>query len=410
MKKWIFSLAIGLVSTFGQAQDSLSVLFIGNSYTASNNLPAMINSVANSFGDQISWIAQSPGGATLANHAANNTTYTNISANSWDYVVLQAQSQEPSFPDNQVDTQTIPYAIQIADSVYANRFCSEVMMFMTWGRKDGDPQWAPISTFEGMNGRLRSAYMRMADSVQGSVSPVGSAWAWVRANYPSLGDSLYVGDGSHPSVAGSYLIACTFYASLFRENPIGSSYTAGLSNTTIGILQQAAALTVLDSLDQWNLRPLSEHTQAAFTHILNGNTVDFTNESTKAQFYAWDFGDGATSTDENPSHTYSISGTYTVSLIASSECDSDTSFISLTMSVNGILEEGSEAKIQYLGEGIYHFEFTEGNGFEQLSSMDGRILLFSQGITEVDLSSYGKGIYILQDAKGGVYRLPYLTD
>ena len=38
------------------------------------------------------------------------------------------------------------------------------MMFMTWGRENGDPQWTPISTFEGMNDRLRSAYLRFADS------------------------------------------------------------------------------------------------------------------------------------------------------------------------------------------------------------------------------------------------------
>jgi hypothetical protein len=157
MKKWIFSLVIGMTTLSMQAQNSLSVLFIGNSYTASNNLPGMITSVANSFGKDLTWLAQTPGGATLSTHAGNASTYTNINSNTWDYVVLQAQSQEPSFSDNQVNTQTIPYAKQLADSVFANHFCSEVMMFMTWGRKDGDPQWAPISTFEGMNSRLRAA-------------------------------------------------------------------------------------------------------------------------------------------------------------------------------------------------------------------------------------------------------------
>ena len=121
---------------------------------------------------------------------------------------MQAQSQEPSFPDSQVDTETIPYAMQMADSVYANHYCSKVMMFMTWGRENGDPQWGPISTFNGMNTRLRNAYVRMADSVQGSVGPVGSAWRVVRELDPSI--QLYSGDGSHPSVAGTYLAACTF--------------------------------------------------------------------------------------------------------------------------------------------------------------------------------------------------------
>jgi len=45
-------------------------------------------------------------------------------------------------------------------------------------------------------------------------------------------------------------------------------------------------------------------------------TINFTNSSENAKSYAWDFGDGATSTDENPSHTYEAVGDYTVSLKA----------------------------------------------------------------------------------------------
>jgi PKD repeat protein len=252
--------------------------------------------------------------------------------------------------------------------------------------------------------------MRMADSVQGSVSPVGSAWAWVRANYPSLGDSLYISDGSHPSLTGSYLIACTFYASLFRENPIGSSYTAGLSNTTVGILQQAAAMTVLDSLDQWNLRPLSEHTQAAFSHVQNGNTVDFDNASTKAQFYAWDFGDGNSSTAENPSHTYATQGTFVVSLVASSACDSDTSTMTITTGVNGLETQTQHARISYVGKGKFHVEYMNDNAHAALFSADGSQLKLDPAQEIIDLSSFGKGIYLLRDQRGTVHRLPYLAD
>ena len=45
-------------------------------------------------------------------------------------------------------------------------------------------------------------------------------------------------------------------------------------------------------------------------------TINFKNESQNVDSYSWDFGDGEVSTEENPSHTYAASGTYTVVLIA----------------------------------------------------------------------------------------------
>ena len=50
----------------------------------------------------------------------------------------------------------------------------------------------------------------------------------------------------------------------------------------------------------------------------------FTYTSNNADTYEWMFGDGNTSTDENPNHTYTDVGTYTVTLIATNECGSDT--------------------------------------------------------------------------------------
>ena len=54
------------------------------------------------------------------------------------------------------------------------------------------------------------------------------------------------------------------------------------------------------------------------------HTVNFTNMSTNAVTYTWDFGDGETSTDEDPSHTYTEAGTYTITLFADGgDCGSD---------------------------------------------------------------------------------------
>ena len=55
---------------------------------------------------------------------------------------------------------------------------------------------------------------------------------------------------------------------------------------------------------------------AGFTYSLNGLTVNFFNTSTDAVSYLWDFGDGATSIEMNPVHTYAVQGCYNVTLTA----------------------------------------------------------------------------------------------
>lgn len=389
--------ALTLLSFGSIAQDSVSVLFIGNSYTAYNSLPSLVNDIAVSLGDQVTFDSHTPGGTTFAGHAGSATVYTKINDRPWDFVVLQAQSQEPSFSDGQVDSQTLPYAIQLADSIYANNFCSETLFYMTWGRENGDPQWAPISTFEGMNGRLRNAYMRFADSVDGAVSPVGSAWRYIRDTDPSI--NLYAGDGSHPSYEGSYLAACTFYASVFRKSPVGAPFIGSLDPMIAEQLQMAAAATVLDSLEQWNLRPISEHTQAEYTSdFVTSTIVNFTNLSTKATNYSWDFGDGSPiSTVENPTHDYPLGGVYTAVLIAESPCDSDTT--QFEISVVGLDELKQKVELASIGNGVFELK-TETN-FISIAVKDasGKTTNSQISVNEkmaiLDLSELPTGVYYI---------------
>lgn len=58
--------------------------------------------------------------------------------------------------------------------------------------------------------------------------------------------------------------------------------------------------------------------EAGFSYQINGNTVIFINESVMAEEYLWDFGDGMTSTEVNPVHTY-VQGSYNISLTAINE-------------------------------------------------------------------------------------------
>ena len=230
----IFSItfAFGLVLSL-QAQ-STHVLFIGNSYTGVNDLPEMTRQLALSIGDTLVVASSSPGGMTFQGHTTNATTQSLIDQGNWDFVVLQEQSQLPSFPPSQVASDCLPYAQALVDTVRARTPCAEAVFYMTWGRENGDADncafWPPVCTYEGMQQRLRMSYLQMAQDNSAECAPAGMAWKRVREDFPTI--DLYASDGSHPSVAGSYLVACTMYSTFFRTSTVGATFTSSLDPAT----------------------------------------------------------------------------------------------------------------------------------------------------------------------------------
>ena len=209
---------------------------------------------------------------------------------------------------------------------------------MTWGRENGDQSncanYPPLCTYDGMQSRLRESYIEMSTDNQCSVSPVGAAWKYVRDQYPSI--ALYTSDGSHPSIYGSYLAACVHYSSIYKKSPVGSSYCSSISCSDALLLQQAAALIVLDSLDNWRIG--ANEVSASFSHQIVGTTVAFTNNGQNTLSADWNFGDGTTSTDMNPTHNFTANGSYNVQLIANGNCGSDTLIQTIDISNVGIKE------------------------------------------------------------------------
>jgi PKD repeat protein len=198
---------------------------------------------------------------------------------------------------------------------------------MTWGRKYGDASncavYPPVCTFEGMQARLRQSYVEMADDNQALVTPVGQAFKYARIADSTI--NLYVSDNSHPSPAGTYLAACTFYATIFETSPIGITYTGGLTNNQAAFLQQIAYQTVFDSLSIWNVNEFEP--QANFTYNPFGNFTNqfqYTSTSTNAISYYWLFDNFAYSTNTNPIYTFTTPGIHTVSLVVSNGCTFDT--------------------------------------------------------------------------------------
>lgn len=77
---------------------------------------------------------------------------------------------------------------------------------------------------------------------------------------------------------------------------------------------------------------------AGYTGAVDGLRIDFTNTSTNALSYNWDFGDGSSSTQANPSHTYAAAGAYTVVLTATNDAGSSTYSQEFTVTSGSITE------------------------------------------------------------------------
>lgn len=355
MRLVIFSFSLFLSNTI-LGQDTLRALFIGNSYMGVNNLPSMVSDLSSSLGDVLLFDSNTPGGQTFQNHAANPINYQKMAEQPWDYIILQGQSQEPSFPYGQVNTQTLPYAVQLADSAKAIQPCSQVNYFMTWGRQNGDPQWDSINTFDKMNGRLRDAYLRIADSANAAVSPVAVAWKYVRDNYPVI--NLYQQDGSHPSLTGSYLAACVFYSALYHKPSTGSAYNPGIDHADALLIQQIASTIVLDSLPTWMLvHPNSTlQASASYSSIPGASLLSFSASANQDATFTWYFPDMTIETGAIIGFEYNLS-TYQVMLIAEGLCDTDTLLIDVNVAGAGL---NNISDLQWKMTGPYSIEI-EGN-------------------------------------------------
>ena len=294
-------------------QTTKHVLFLGNSYTAVNNLPQIVASLAQNMGDSLVYNQNLPGGFTLQGHSTNSTSLSFIQQGTWDYVVLQEQSQKPSWPITQVITEVFPYAKILCDSIRNANPCATPLFYMTWGRKNGDasncPNWPPVCTYEGMDSLLNLRYCMMADSNDAYVSPVGAVWRYIRNNNSI---NLYAADESHPSLAGSYAAACTFYSLIFQKNPVLITENYGLDKDVAMDIRSAAKIIAFDSLSKWNVGKYIP--EANFTSNQVFDSIIFTNKSVYANTYHWNFGDGNTSTLFEPHHKYLTGGNYHVYL------------------------------------------------------------------------------------------------
>lgn len=169
-----------------------SILFIGNSFTARNDVPGMMLELAAAAGTPGSLDAEQviAGGASLRRHWNSGRPQALLARKHYDDVVLQEQSTLPVKNPARYHENVRVVLPAIAEHG------AHAWLYQTWARREED----------GAQAVLDEAVRSIARETGASVVPVGDVWQQARA----AGLDLYDRDGSHPNLAGSYLAACVF--------------------------------------------------------------------------------------------------------------------------------------------------------------------------------------------------------
>ena len=403
LRRLLFALALVTTCTAVNAQH-INVLFLGNSYTSVNDLPGTINGLLDGVDKTMYYASNTPGGCCFFQHATATASLNLIRRGYWDYVVLQEQSQMPSI-DYYRYASMYPAAEQLRDSIMKYNPCAEVVFYMTWGRRDGGQQCedygegiycsAEFRDFDHMQDTMTRAYCEIAEQLQSRVAPAGEAWRYAR----QICDlDLFSGDGSHPSIYGTYLTACAFYATLFGESPMGLPHPATLTDDEANLLQKAAFHVMLGGHTHWNF---TSKLRAAFSYQSDDQQhFQFTNatEYPRPMSYHWDFGDGSHSDEEHPTHTYAESGFYTVMLKVESCQKADSTQQVVEAIIPDGMGEHRQGFLLYPNPTQGHVTI-EGNGWLSVSDMLGQTVL-RQPVDGTSTISLKEGIYVVAFSDG----------
>jgi hypothetical protein len=219
-----------------------SMLWVGNSFFYYNNsmhghVGQLLNaagqrghrsSSATISGSGINWHDMEahfkPNAVGSYSFVGDNEVKFNTFERPFDATLMMDCSQCPIHP--KLQSIFYEYAKKHSDTLRKNG--SEPILFMSWAYSD----------VPAMTEQLAAEYIKAGQQNNALVVPAGYAFANSVAKRPDV--SLIIADKRHPTLAGTYLAACTVLASIYRVNPIGNKYSGGLSPEVVTHLQTVA--------------------------------------------------------------------------------------------------------------------------------------------------------------------------
>ncbi len=262
----------------------MKVLFLGNSLVYYNNMPLIFESLTKSSGKDVFVDSVTQGSATMSLFADKTTgigasAYSKLTNEKWDYVIIEPSRRITPY-ENTVLEAEIAAAKVLSD--LAKAAGARVLLYSVWGNNDGsltvykatsatDTQQLQTESITHMKHTafMRSASEKVSEAIGGAaIIDAGYAFENVMSKNPEI--NLYDPDLRHPSLEGSYLVACTIFSTIYGEKNEGNGYTANVA--TAGILQKAADDTVLNKLVP-NLTEIIENTDKEFNLLVIGSNL-----------------------------------------------------------------------------------------------------------------------------------------
>jgi hypothetical protein len=214
------ALLLAAGSSAAAPAQTVRVLFVGNSLTATNDLPGQVADLASATGRRLEYRTVAFGGYNLEDHWNNGEARRALARGGWDVVVMQ---QGPSaLPESQADLR-----------LWASRFAEEARAHGT--RPALLTVW-PEGWRAAALPEVIKSYSRAAAAARAELLPAGVAWQLAsRCNRRA---PLYGPDDFHPSPTGTYAAALVVYGRLFRAPLRARALDRGPSSR---LLEAAAA-------------------------------------------------------------------------------------------------------------------------------------------------------------------------
>jgi hypothetical protein len=200
---------------------TLRVLIVGNSYTRFNVFPRLLQRLAAGVPGGVRMLvdAEARSGFSLRMHLRGGQALPRIRAGHYSHVVLQAHSMSAIDHPSELAADVERFK-QTADQVHAR-----TVLYETWPRHPGARLYRKhplVHSYEDMAGRVEHTYAEIAQQLGAVLAPIGSAFEHAFSSEPEL--AVWGPDGSHPTLAGSFLAACVLYGSITGEDPRASTY------------------------------------------------------------------------------------------------------------------------------------------------------------------------------------------
>lgn len=294
------------------AQSSeLSVLFIGNSYTHMNEMPKLFDKLCKAEGLKVHVEKSALSGASFKVHSERKDMYEAIASRSWDYIILQGYSRELTWDTAHIDTATIPYINKILRSIDESSPNATKLFYMTWGYENGFQEREEVDTYLKMADSIEKGYRYLGRKYNFPIVPVGMVWKSVKQD--SVID-LYASDRAHPSQKGSYLIANTFFQSIFGVQ----------ARPDLGIIDENDATFIREKVNKYLIENRVTYGLDNETFLIDGKVetdssgvesyrLDYAANFPDASKLIWDFGK-ETSNLWKGTHYYDSLGIHTVTV------------------------------------------------------------------------------------------------